>query len=127
MFINDRVTGGDGGGNEGGGLCAGKIGRESLYRALRERGLALKLLIFLSALLTGLTGALAGEQRIAASEQSVSRVLATATELIAERETASRPLTQTFAAPNGNEAGLPRASMAPPAGPRDLIPAKLQV
>lgn len=91
----------------------------------------LKLLIFLSALLTGLTGAVAGERRIAAPEHSVAQVLAVVEEAGAVQAAATRPVMAAPTRPAASHAlaRLPvaRAVLAPARLPREAIPAKRQV
>lgn len=86
----------------------------------------LKLLIFLSALLTGLTGAMAGEQRIAASAPSVSQLVSVAETAGVAAAAPSRPAEPVPALASLRPPVLALPSQAVPK-PRDAIPARLQV
>jgi hypothetical protein len=96
--------------------------------AMRDR--FLKLLIFLSALLTGLTGAVAGERQVSASAHSVAQVLAVVQDAGSVAAVTTRPFMATPTRPAPirlAELAVARASVAPARLPREAIPAKRQV
>jgi hypothetical protein len=94
------------------------------------RGRFLKLLIFLSALLTGLTGAVAGERHVSASAHSVAQVLAVVQDAGAVASATTRPFmatpTRTIQMDRADISGA-RVPVAPARLPREAIPAKRQV
>ncbi len=87
----------------------------------------LKLLIFISALLTGLTGAMAGEQRIAASAHSVSQLVAVAETAGVTANAPSRPLQVLPSLASVRPPLIAPPALPLPFRPREAIPARLQV